>query len=290
MRSFASALVGALALLLALPAWAASIDEQLRHPDRLLAAECPARDSLRLPKGFFSICYQTDWRVARWVAYHLTAADLEGNVPRSNDFREDPAIENEALRSTLADYRGSGYARGHQAPAEDFDRSRIAMSTTFLLSNMAPQTAQLNSGKWSVLEAEARKVAEGHRGAWIFTGSIFARETRARGETLRRFEAIDPLTRARSNSKAWLRGRVAVPTHSFKAILVARADGTWGAYGFIMPNQRERLVGGVPFYQASIDEIERLIGIDLFADLDKGLENRLEGDVPAWPPKRERRR
>ena len=279
-----------LGLLASTPAKAETLDDHLRSPEQLLSISCPSEDSLLLPKTFFTICYHTKWRIARWVAYFLTAPDLEGDVDRTEDFREDEAITNEADRSRRSDYVGSGYHRGHMAPADAFDRSERAMSTTFLLSNMAPQTPSLNSGKWRSLESRVRKVITAHRGVWIVTGNLFAEADRSQGIPNRTFESIVPADCARNDTKCWIgNGRVAVPTHSFKAILVARDSGKFGAYGFIMPNQRTRLPGEVKDYQVSVDEVERLTGINVFSALVSVLQNRLEADVPAWPPKRERR-
>jgi endonuclease G, mitochondrial len=98
----------------------------------------PACDGTILDKQVFVICHSATLKIPLWVGYMLTANDLNGPAPRVNSFRRDtelPANE----RSELGDYAGSGYDRGHMAPAEDFDRSKQAMRTSFLLSNMAPQ-------------------------------------------------------------------------------------------------------------------------------------------------------
>lgn len=278
------------ALIAVSPVRSETVDGHLRRPEGLLDTPCPTTDSLRLPKTFFTICYHTEWRVPRWVAYHLTAADLEGDVGRTEDFREDKDIPNESQRSKLRDYAGSGYHRGHMAPAEAFDRSVRAMSTTFLLSNMVPQTASLKLGKWRSLEARVLKVVDAHRGVWVITGNLFAKADRSDGLANRTFERIDPLERPRNDKLSWIgNGRVTVPTHSYKAILVARDNGTLAAYGFIMPNQRTRLPGTVADYQVKVRTIENLTGIDVFAALDEDEENRLEKSELAWPPKRERR-
>lgn len=288
--SFLFALISAY-MLLASPLRAETIDQHLRTPDSLLSTPCPPPDSLLLPNRFYVVCYNTKWRIPHWVAYHLTAPDLEGDVERTEDFRENKAITDRDLRSTLKDYRGSGYHRGHMAPAEAFDRSLISMSTTFLLSNMAPQTPSLNSGKWRSLESNILKVVNAHRGVWVITGNLFADETADSRSREREFESIDPLTLPKNNKRHWIgNGRVAVPTHSFKAVLVARDNNKLAGYGFIMPNQRTRLPLQVSDYQVSIDQVEELTGINVFSALDGRLERRLEADTPSWPPKRERRR
>ncbi len=269
---------------------AASIEGHLRNPQILLQTPCPAHDSVILDKGYFKICYHKRWRIAHWVAYHITAADLEGGIARLKDFREDKTLLDPQSRSTLADYRGSGYQRGKVAPTEAFDRSAAAASATHLLSNMAPWTPALGSGKWRLLVLDLLKIVDAHRGAWIVSGNLFAKVD-GDGASARTFTRTDPVSYPASDKRRWLRnGRVAVPTHAFKAIIVARDNDKLVGYGFILPNQRERLALPMHGYEVPIDEIERLAGIDLFAALEDQLEDQLEKDTPPWPPKRERRR
>lgn len=246
---------------------------------------------MSLDKLFFNICYHADWRIPRWVAYHVTAGDLDSEVAFTPPYQEDRAIEPAALRSKRGDYAGTGYRLGQMAPGDTFDRSVIALATTFLLSNMAPQTPSLNGGLWRRLEEWVRNIARAHRGVWVVTGNLFALERRGDTAGAREFTEIDPVDQIRNDKRHWIGdGRVAVPTHGFKAILVARDSQEFAAYGFIMPNQRRRLPGKVGDYLVPIDTIESLIGLDLFGALDDRLERKLESAPTAWPPKRERRK
>ena len=81
-------------------------------------------------------------------------------------------------QSTLESYRGSGYDRGHNAPAgnvPDNDPNSRMMSETFSLANMMPQDQTLNRGVWAKsVEAATRKFAERNPGpgdVFVFTGS-----------------------------------------------------------------------------------------------------------------------
>ncbi len=97
----------------------------------------PSHDGIILCRAGYVLSYNAQNKVADWVAYHLTAERLTGQIARTNDFREDPDLP-AAVRSQNQDYRGSRFARGHLAPAGSMVWSVQAMSESFLLSNMAP--------------------------------------------------------------------------------------------------------------------------------------------------------
>jgi hypothetical protein len=61
---------------------------------------------------------------------------------------------------TTEDYTNSGWERGHMVPAEDFDYSQYAYSSTFFMANIWPQNENCNNpGAWYVLERYARDLA-----------------------------------------------------------------------------------------------------------------------------------
>ncbi|MDA2937082.1 DNA/RNA non-specific endonuclease [Acidobacteria bacterium AH-259-A15] len=239
------------------------LDREHTQNWRFLSQTCDGR---LLNKQFFVICHNDEWKIPYWVGYYLSKENLTGSVRRTNDFRPDPELQS-SERAELTDYRNSGYDRGHMAPAAAFKRSRTAMSTTFLLSNMAPQTATLNRRIWRLLEEDVREVAREIGDVWIFTGNLFR----------------DSDGNPTEPSKLIGENEVAVPTHCFKVILLKTATDQWQMFGFIMPNQRESIPGPLTDYQVTIDRIEEASGLDFFAELPDLLENDLESKRPPWP-------
>jgi endonuclease G len=225
----------------------------------------PTCNGTVLVKHYYVICHENDWKIPEWVTYHLTAQDLTGTT-RTNDFRPDPALQPDK-RSELADYKNSGYDRGHQAPAGDFKRNKTAMSETFFLSNMAPQTANLNRISWEHLEEEVRTLTKKSGSIWIFTGPIF-------------LDASGNPTQPAN----FIGNHVAVPTHFFKVILCEHPQQQYEMYAFIMPNQKAKLPGTSKDYIVSVDEVERLTGLDFFALLPEPMQKTLEaGKATVWP-------
>ena len=219
-----------------------------------------------LDRSYFVTCHDPSWRIPRWVAYHLKASDLPGTVTRKDRFRSDTALP-VTERAELADYRGSNMTRGHLAPADDFRRSREAEDATFLLSNMAPQIQALNGGRWRVLESEVQKLASAHGSIWVITGPLFLDS------------ALHPIAAAEFIGN----GRVAVPTHFFKVILCEHSDSQHEMVAFLVPH-RAGLPGPTLKYAIPVDQLETLLGADLFAVLPDDEERTLEAAVPAaWP-------
>ena len=84
-----------------------------------------------------------------WVIYIMTQTEATTKVAkRTNKFRSDPEIPTGS--ATAADYRRSGYDRGHLAPAADMAFSGRTMADSFFFSNMSPQKPAFNRGCYSV--------------------------------------------------------------------------------------------------------------------------------------------
>lgn len=92
-------------------------------------------------RASYVLCYDPRTRGALWVVEQLRPEGLRGDGDRrSCDFHEDDSVH-AYHRATNADYRGSGFDRGHLAAAANHRWSQKAMDDTFYLSNVAPQVA-----------------------------------------------------------------------------------------------------------------------------------------------------
>lgn len=112
------------------------------------------------------------------VAYeYLTPTTIgTGNEPRTNNFRPDVEVPRES-RSLPKDYEGTGFDKGHLAPAGDMREDGQSMSQSFFMSNMAPQYPNHNRGIWRGLEVLLRNyVVKQDRNLFVITGTAFVHE------------------------------------------------------------------------------------------------------------------
>lgn len=121
----------------------------------------------------FAIYYSPSDKKPIYTVERLNGEQLQAPHPRrTNQFYEEarlPAHE----RALLADYRGSGYDRGHNVPAGDMTRER-GMAQSFSLANMMPQAKQNNQGIWAkrVEEPTRMYIKRAAGDVYVFTGSI----------------------------------------------------------------------------------------------------------------------
>ena len=196
----------------------------------------------------YSLSYLEEHEQAEWVYYKLNYNLLKGNTERSDNFRVDLSISTGS--ASLNDYKGTGYDRGHLAPAGDMKDSYISMSDSFFMSNMSPQLPSFNRGGWKRLEALVRSWAEKNE-LYIVTAGILKE----------------------SLSKIGTNG-VSIPEHFYKVIYVPSSSKM---IGFLMPNTKINL--DLSYYAKNVDEIEKLTGIDFFYNIDDDLEDRLESEL-----------
>lgn len=224
----------------------------------ILANQILGQDDKFLPSGgdfeiikhtHYIIGYSEDHEQSAWVAYELTPLELAGNVDRTDDFREDRKVT--TLSAGLIDYKGSGYDRGHLAPAADFSFDRLAMSESFYMSNMSPQHPSFNRGAWSSLEKQVRAWVGLHGSMYVITGPVLN----------------NPLGHIGIN-------QVSVPNSFFK-IIYSATNGQ--VLGVVMPNEK---TSSYHSHLITIDEIEVLTGLNFLEELPDDIEDIIEASLP----------
>ncbi|MCD8310543.1 MAG: DNA/RNA non-specific endonuclease [Prevotellaceae bacterium] len=225
-----------------------------------LPAPLPARSELILHRKGYTVSYNKEWKLPNWVAWELNTDKLVERESRSSSkFLPDPDLPpDEAV--TTDDYKGIGMDRGHMCPAADNRWHWKAMQESFYMTNICPQDHNLNRGDWKELEDACRRWAGQEGRVYIVCGPIlYNQKHRVIGKN----------------------HRVIVPEAFFKVVLCADSKPP-RAIGFIYKNTS----GNQPLdaYVNTVDEVERITGIDFFPALPDDIEDRVEAayDLKLW--------
>lgn len=219
-------------------------------PEGLEVPQATLENSVLLVRDGYCTCYSYDYNTPLWTAWELTADEASArDVQRKDEFSQDMDLGFDSPKTT--DYSRSGYDRGHMAPAGDFMWSDNAMEESFLMSNVCPQDHVLNAGTWNDLEKQCRRWAQKYGQLWICCGPLFE---------------DSPQTIGRECS-------VSVP-YAFYKVVMKEFQGEKTAIGFVIPN--EPLEDDFFNYIVSVDEVERMTGIDFFASLPDDIEDLIE--------------
>ncbi|UXU85909.1 DNA/RNA non-specific endonuclease [Burkholderia sp. S-53] len=119
-----------------------------------------------------------------WSAEHLTSAHLAAAKMevRTNRFYAEPRLP-AGEGAKLADFRKSGFDRGHMSPAGDRWNDE-AMAESFSLANMIPQNSTNNRRLWAHVEEAVRHLGERYADTYVVTGPMFhGTELKAIGST-----------------------------------------------------------------------------------------------------------
>ena len=185
-------------------------------------------------------------RIPNCVAYELTAtmvamADAPGHEVRKNyNYARDPNVKS---CPENWEYRGSGYSRGHMAPAMDMRWDKTTMAQCFYMTNMCPQETKLNNDHWRVLEERVHRWAKRDKRIMVYTGPIMGKNPKLIGKDKK---------------------NIAVPDAFFK-VLYAPDQGR--AIAFIYPNTP--CPGGIKKYAVTVAEVERRTGLTFSSAIPK---------------------
>lgn len=196
----------------------------------------------------YTLGWSQDHYVALWVAYPLCSMYTNKTVNRTDAWAYDPVLGKAYSSAPFSGYGGS-YARGHQLPSADRLCSYDANAQTFYGSNMTPQLNAHNEGIWQELETKVRTIANKSDTTYVVTGCIVAGSK---------------TTTTDSDGN-----RMTVPAAYFKALLrytKASTLGQWNAAAFYLEHRSYSESIGKQ-HSMSIDELEKITGMDFFVNL-----------------------
>lgn len=209
---------------------------------------------------------------SRWVAFRFDGITRAKTVGRSNEpFMDDPKLNS----SFHIGYNGFGkdYNRGHLCASEDRVYDRTANEQTFYMSNMSPQLASFNQGYWVTLESRVQ--SKGRDAS--FADTLYV----VKGGTIRNDQILNYITRA--NGK-----KVPIPKYYYMALLKVK-NGVYSSIAFWIEHKEygysydhKAPLSELMKHAVSVNEVEKLTGIDFFPNLPDAAEEKIEDQkIPA---------
>lgn len=205
----------------------------------------------------YSVGYDNEFKNPAWVAFrfreprngkfeHIKRPDADWQV----DDRTSAAVRG-------SDYSNSGYDRGHMAPSFGIMKSHgpEAQRDTYKMTNIVPQTPELNRHSWKRLEHDiANDWLKKNKELWMISGPIYG------------------------DNPAQLESGVRIPESTYMIVLDEHR-GKPRALSFIIPQNVDKKADYRQFL-TSVDEVEEKAKIDFFHELDDEEETALESHVP----------
>jgi len=209
----------------------------------------------------YVLSYNSKFNVANWVSWELNS-DWYGDVPRyTGNFITDTSLPIHMYRVKHADYTNSGYDRGHMVRSEERTKTIEDNKSTFILTNILPQTPDLNQGVWLDLEYYCEDLCKKqNKELFVMAGGIYKTDSTLKGE-----------------------GKVRVPDSCFKIIVVLErgqtlsdVNETTPVIAVVMPN-----IAGVrkdPWdkYKTTVRQIESSTGYDFLNKIPVRIQNIIE--------------
>ena len=190
--------------------------------------------------------YNPSFRIPNCVAYELTATMVDMTDAPGHENRKSYNYARDKSVKTCPEnweYRGSGYSRGHMAPAMDMRWDKTTMTQCFYMTNMCPQDTKLNNDHWRVLEEKVHRWAKRDKRLMIYTGPIMGKNPKMIGKD---------------------KQNIAVPDAFFK-VIYAPEQGR--AIAFIYDNRP--CPGGISKYAVTVAEVERRTGLTFSSSIPK---------------------
>jgi len=111
-----------------------------------------ASEIKRIDYEGFTVWVDCDKRGA--VKFQYNAQHDTGNFKRLKSFRIDPNVSSSCQQLSAKTYKQKGqrYDRGHLVPANHLDYSKVAIRQSNFMTNILPQSANMNRGAWLLTE------------------------------------------------------------------------------------------------------------------------------------------
>lgn len=239
-----------------------SVHLRMGNPSNATDNAATNANNYLLVKPQYVISYNNSKLIPNWSSWQLNKS-WTGNLPRRNDFRPDASLPKGWYQVKSSDYNGSGYDRGHMTPSADRDNTVENMSSTYLMTNILPQSPDNNQGPWAQLEQYCRDLAMQGKELYIVAGGYGEKPPIGKGTI-----------------------KIVPPARTWKVIVVldkpgASVTSATRVIAVDMPNQQGIREANWRTFRVSVDQIEAKTGYNFLTTVPETVQQVVESRIDA---------
>lgn len=243
-------------------AWEFNSDDSVHiriHAPLGLAYDLTPEDDYFIIRPQYIVSYNPNLNAVNYAAWNLNSSWIGKSGRYSGNFITDTSLAEGILRVTHSDYTNSGYDRGHIVRSHERSADVEDNKSTFLMSNIIPQTPDLNRGVWLNFERFCEDlVTKQDKELFIYSGAVYISDsTIGRG--------------------------VRVPDSCYKIVVVfekgegfTNIDKNTKIFSVMMPNVQGIRNHKWTDYAVSVSHIESITGYNFLPDVPKEIQKIIE--------------
>ena len=225
-------------------------------------------------KTQFTLAYNNSRGTPAWVAWHISP-EWDGTAARCDCFATDNALPAGFYKATTSNYTNTGFDRGHQCPSADRDLTSADNASTFLMTNIMPQSPNLNQITWAALETYCRTLMGAGNEMYVYSGGYGSGGTGSLGGVTTTIAG----------------GAITVPSNYWKVIVVlpqgsndvARVSTSTRVIAVNMPNNQTVNAQTWGYYRVSVASLQNTLGYNFLSNVSTSIQNVIEASADTGP-------
>jgi endonuclease G, mitochondrial len=225
-------------------------------------------------KTQFTLAYNNSRGTPAWVAWHISP-EWDGSAARCDCFTVDNTLPSTFFKATTSNYTNTGFDRGHMCPSADRDLNAADNAATFLMTNIMPQSPNLNQITWAALETYCRTLMNAGNELYVYSGGYGTGGTGSLGGV--------------TNTIAG--GAITVPSNYWKVIVVlpqgtndvARVTTSTRVIAVNMPNNQTVNAQTWGYYRVSVASLQSILGYNFLSNVPTSIQNVIEANADNGP-------
>jgi len=218
-------------------------------------------DEYYIVRPQYVLSYNHTKGVANWVSWNLNK-DWYGKAPRmTGNFLKDTLIPASMFSPEHHHYTNSGFDRGHLVRSAERTRTVEDNLSTFFMTNILPQTPDLNRGVWLNFERYCEQLCkEQNKELYIIAGGVYKSKKTIKNE-----------------------GLIAEPDSCYKIVVIlergqgkANINQNTQVVAVMMPNKQGVRNEKWENYKTTVRNIEKQTGYDFLNLIPQSIQNVIE--------------